>query len=64
MERMVNVKNFKEMVFSKMSKDDSLHKMMQSKPDEIPVEEAVYLTSTVMGLIDRSKVVVNPQSQR
>jgi hypothetical protein len=63
MEKLVNIKKFREAVFSKITKEDSLYQLMQSKPDEIPAEEAVYLTSTVMGLINHSKLAVNPQSQ-
>lgn len=52
----INIRKLKETVFAKISKDQALFKLMQTKPDEIEQEEAPYFASTLVTLINQSKL--------
>lgn len=52
----INIRKLKETVFAKISKDQALFKLMQTKPDEIELEEAPYFASTLVTLINQSNL--------
>ena len=52
----VDITKFKKWVFDNVSPEDPLYKLIQSKDNQIPKDEAAYLTTTIIKLIEVAQV--------
>ena len=52
----IDITKFKKWVFDNVSPEDPLYKLMQSKDNQIPKDEAAYLTTTIIKLIEVARV--------
>lgn len=53
-EAIFNVSKFKEWVFSTLSAEDALYRLMQKERDEMTLEEAIAKTGIIITLIEGS----------